>query len=244
MDIRETDRKPGWLKGEWGQGSWYTGPSPWVTLLLSFCALVSLGDCCDPPPSSPIHTRPYSGRHPPSTPSEKTTTTKNYSPLLFSGKCFRFQPSPCQNSWRQHFHEHAGGGAHEDPGLYWETACFCALSRHSPPSRCPPPSVSAASVVNKWNKKQITRTLVKSHGSFQSPPETVTSGVQTLWAWSVFIFFCFFVMTISLLLYVDCVCSETKKSGRHWERSDRRIIPMNGSLRCCPPHSQWSQTKC
>lgn len=41
--------RPGLLKGEWEQGVYTLAPLPWVTLLLSFCALMSLL-----PPLSPL----------------------------------------------------------------------------------------------------------------------------------------------------------------------------------------------
>lgn len=141
--IRETDRqtrRPGLLKGEWGQGSWYTGPSP---LGDSPAVILCLGEPSTslvlllPPP----HPRPLLRSHSPSSlPSLPALRLL----LLRRGWKLRFQPETLPQA--------KGGACEEKTSKYrndkkkknkspWsllKPLLYHTLSRHSPPSRCPP----------------------------------------------------------------------------------------------------------
>lgn len=120
--MRQTDLRSGLLKGEWEQGSWYTGPSP-----LGDSPAVIL--CLD---------EPFTSRHFPCLHLRSLLRSSPPPPtFLILWWSWTLILIPCQNNasinkrlWRKE----------SLFGLYWETAVFvvlCPLSMHSPPSWCP-----------------------------------------------------------------------------------------------------------
>lgn len=215
--IRETDRqtrRPGLLKGEWGQGSWYTGPSP---LGDSPAVILCLGEPSTslvlllPPP----HPRPLLRSHSPSSlPSLPLLRLL----LLRRGWKLRFQPETLPQAKR-------GGVWREDlkiqkwqkkqkkkqvPLVSTEAAVVPhpvqALPTLSMPTHLPVPPLS-------WKNKR-KHTLVKLPWQLPvAPLRMVTDGgVRNFWAWSVFIFF----FLVILLLYVDYVCVRWESLGEEW----------------------------
>lgn len=210
--------RPGLLKGEWEQGGWYTGPSP-----LGDSPAVIL--CLDEPFTSPFSSSsplsPYSG-HTPLPPS----ICSPFHHLLI----LRWGPthtpkntSTSKGPWREL----------SPLGLYWEAAFVVVivrppLSRLSPP--CGRPLVCQSQ--KGGTLKTMTHTLVKYHGSFQSPLMG-TNRVSNFWAWSMFCLFYFFVFL--LVLYVDFAFNATRR-----ERSDIRTIQSMAAYGVFFPRSRPS----
>lgn len=130
--------RSGLLKGEWGQGSWYTGPSP---LGDSPAVILCLGE----PSTSLLLLLPT-----PSSPSVPTQVTPLSSPplnLILPLAGLKALISTL--TMPKHFHEQ---GALEDKTSLWikkkrkkeaplvsteQPLLLCTLSRHSPPSTMP-----------------------------------------------------------------------------------------------------------
>lgn len=188
----------------WGQACWRESggrgtdtlaPLPWVTLLLSFCALVSLQPPSSPRPSPPLPA-PYSGHTP-------LLLLISSSPSLSSSGRAETMP--------KHFHEQRGTWRDDlmrdqdwkkkkkrklSPfGLYWKAAVAvdphpgapCSLDAH----RLPVPPLSQK-IVKRKNTHWLTPMAASSR------PERSPTGLKTVWAWSVLIFFL-------LSFYFSCV---------------------------------------
>lgn len=183
--IWETDgRKARLVGGEWGsRGADTLAPLPWVTLLLSFCALASL-----PPPSS--SSLPFS-----LLPNLQSLLRSHSHSLIITLP----SPPPAQLkalispfTMPKHFYEQEAREENSSSSVSAEKPLLShTLSRNSRPTHLPVPPLM-----------EKNHTLVNSHGSFQSP-WMVTSGVQIFWAWSMFIFF---FLSFTIIVCWLCVC--------------------------------------
>lgn len=205
--------RPGLLKGEWGQGSWYTGPSPLgdspaVILCLDepLTSLVLLLFLPSPHLRSLLRSLPT---HPPTPPALNLILLLL---VLWWGWKPWFQPIPCQNASisKGHLKRRPFFSFFKSPfDLYWEAA---VVVHPCPGTPHPPDARSSAS----QKENTHTHTLVNYHGSFQSPL-MVTNRVQKLLGLKRV---CLFFLTF----YYCCMLTLCLFNGSHWERSDIRTI--------------------
>lgn len=170
--------RSGLLKGEWGQGSWYTGPSP---LGDSPAVILCLGE---PSTSSSL---------PPTSSSLPTQVTL---PLLFVPPSLWWEISTIYHAKTLPW---AMGTWREDLiiNTFEKKNLSLLLFRHPPPQRPWRPLFCQRCLCHRTCFQN--HTLVNSHGSFQSPPIT-TNGTQNFWAWSKFLFcFCYFTFVLCWL---------------------------------------------